>query len=308
MKYLHYFETEEGFIEERNNNYIEPWTSYTEERGIDYNKPDYNKIPFTIEALGDGNITWGLDSKSVQYSKNGSSWETMNSSTTISVVQGDEIQFKGTNENYSHNGISSTASFNVKGNIMSLIDADNFETIDTLTGSFSYMLRDSSTLISAIDLKLPAITLSYGCYSYMFQGCINLILPPSLPATTLARSCYQHMFSGCTNLKYAPELPATDLIDSCYFGMFYNCRNITAAPVLPSLTLASQCYNFMFYGCSKLTYIKALFTTTPSVNYTSNWVEGVASSGIFVKHTFAGWTTTGYAGVPSGWQIQRASA
>lgn len=59
----------------------------------------------------------------------------MNSKTTISVVEGDQVQFKGTNAAYDRNNIYSTAQFNVKGNIMSLTDDDDFETADTVNSS-----------------------------------------------------------------------------------------------------------------------------------------------------------------------------
>ena len=99
----------------------------------------------------------------------------------------------------------------------------------------------------------------------------------SLPATTLANWCYSYMFKGCTSLVNAPELPAT--------------------------TLSYQCYRYMFDGCTKLNYIKAMFTTTPGTDYTSNWVNGVASSGTFVKNSAATWDVTGVNGIPSGWTV-----
>ena len=64
----------------------------------------------------------------------------------------------------------------------------------------------------------------------------------------------------------------------------------------------------MFYGCSKLNYIKAMFTTKPTTSYTNSWVNGVASSGTFVKNSSATWSVTGTSGVPSGWTVQTASS
>ena len=46
-----------------------------------------------------------------------------------------------------------------------------------------------------------------------------------------------------------------------------------------------------------------MFTTTPSSSYTSYWVDGVASSGTFVKNKNATWNVTGYDGIPSGWAV-----
>ena len=90
--------------------------------------------------------------------------------------------------------------------------------------------------------------------------------------------------------------------------MFYNCTSLETAPELPATTLATGCYYNMFRGCSKLNYIKAMFTTTPSSSYTSYWVDGVASTGTFVKNKNATWNVTasygnGYIGIPLGWTI-----
>ena len=183
--------------------------------------------------------------------------------------------------------------------------------------------------------QLPATTLVNECYRSMFNSCTSLTVAPSIPATTVASSSCYSMFYGCTNLTTAPStLSATTLAENCYRSMFYNCENlttvptvsattlatyccaymfkgcskITSAPVLSATTLVSNCYHQMFYGCSKLNYIKAMFTTKPTTSYTSNWVNGVASSGTFVKNSSATWSVTGVSGVPSGWTVQTASS
>ena len=155
--------------------------------------------------------------------------------------------------------------------------------------------------------ELPATTLADGCYSNMFYGCTSLTTAPILPATTLANQCYKHMFYGCTGLTTAPTLPATTLVSSCYSYMFYNCISLVNAPTLPATTLVNNCYLNMFNGCTSLNYIKAMFTTTPSTIYTSNWVKYVAATGTFVKNSAASWTTTGVNGVPTGWTVETAS-
>ena len=151
---------------------------------------------------------------------------------------------------------------------------------------------------------LPATTLVSRCYSNMFYGCTALTAAPSLPATTLASRCYLNMFYGCTALTAAPSLPATTLSEYCYSNMFKGCTALTSAPVLPATTLVSNCYNSMFRGCSNLNHIEAYFTTTPGDSYTSNWVNGVAASGTFVKSLAATWTTTGVNGIPASWVVQ----
>ena len=86
--------------------------------------------------------------------------------------------------------------------------------------------------------------------------------------------------------------------------MFNGCTSLTTAPsVLPATTLVYRCYNYMFNGCTKLNYIKAMFTTAPGEDYTYAWVEGVASTGTFVKYSGATWNVTGVNGIPEGWTV-----
>ena len=68
-------------------------------------------------------------------------------------------------------------------------------------------------LVDAGDLVLPAMTLSYLCYSCMFYECTSLTKAPELPATTLTDLCYSYMFYGCTSLTKARELPEAVKVD-----------------------------------------------------------------------------------------------
>ena len=57
-----------------------------------------------------------------------------------------------------------------------------------------------------------------------------------------------------------------------------------------------------------LTTLRQCSQQTPvSKYYTSNWVNGVASTGTFVKNSAASWDVTGNNGVPNGWTVQTAS-
>ena len=173
------------------------------------------------------------------------------------------------------------------------------------TYCYNDMFRGCTSLTTAPEL--PATTLAYGCYGGMFSGCTSLTTAPELPANTLAQYCYNSMFYNCTSLVTAPELPATTLASYCYQSMFYGCTGLTTAPVLPATALKNACYSNMFNGCINLNYIKAMFTTTPSTSYTNLWVNGVSSTGTFVKNSAATWDVTGANGVPTGWTVETAS-
>ena len=172
---------------------------------------------------------------------------------------------------------------------------------------YESMFRGCTSLTTAPEL--PATTLANNCYYSMFQGCTSLTTAPELPATTLANYCYSSMFQGCASLTTAPKLPVTTLANYCYESMFRECTSLTTAPELPATTLANRCYYSIFRDCTSLNYIKAMFTTTPSTSYMSNWVNGVASSGTFVKNSAATWTSEcGVSTYPCNWAVETASA
>ena len=169
------------------------------------------------------------------------------------------------------------------------------------SGCYQYMFYGCTKLTTAPEL--PAITLKSSCYSYMFYGCTSLATAPELPATDLTYYCYQNMFRGCTSLTQAPVLPATTLVTYCYQNMFRGCTSLTQAPVLPATTLVTYCYQNMFGGCTSLNYIKCLATDISASNCTKNWVDGVASTGTFVKSSSMESWTTDVNGAPIGWTV-----
>ena len=137
------------------------------------------------------------------------------------------------------------------GDIRTLLDYNNYETVDTKDARFTKLFKNCTVLTSAP--LLPGETLANDCYAYMFNGCTALKSAPILPAKTLADGCYHCMFDGCTALEKAPDLPATTLGEHCYSFMFQGCTKLVKAPAsLPAETLTKQCYFCMFYKCTSL--------------------------------------------------------
>ena len=189
--------------------------------------------------------------------------------------------FRGTNTAYAKdkNNYSAfyegTATYNAEGNIMSLVYGDNFVGQTTLSANWALSnLFNHSNVISCENLIMPATTLSSSdCYRATFANSPYLTKAPALPATTLKTQCYYYMFDNCISLVQAPELLATTLVSKCYYGMFH--------------------------GCTSLNYIKCLITS-PNTTNTGIWVQGVASSGTFVKDTNTTWSI-GDNGIPTNW-------
>lgn len=266
---------------------------------------DDRSTPLTLENNGTSPVTvtvtiHGFSSEdfNLEYSKNGGVTPTsivnrfpevteinLNAGETVSFY-GDRGSIVGSAEDYVN--IDCSNSCCVYGNVMSLIDSDDFATLTSVNAyAFYYLFFGTSNIKNhgSRSIVLPATTLAEGCYYGMFYGCSGLTSAPALPAETLANSCYRSMFNGCTSL--------------------------TTAPVLPALTLVDYCYSYMFNGCSVLNSITCLATTNVVYPYTESWVSGVpTTSGTFIKNasfetTDPNYWTTGSHGIPSSnWHVE----
>lgn len=238
----------------QDGNYID-WNTYD-------NTPVYSAMPLTFEITSPGVIKWSCDSSvklTIQYNKNNGEWisitaNTGSSAPTISVENGDKVQFRGNNNAYNNSGyfMGSTCGFKVYGNIMSLINSTNYATLISLTNDYAFQ--------------------------YFFQSCTGL--------------------TDASNLI----LPATSLTEWCYSSMFLGCTNLTTAPTLPATTLKKRCYNSMFYNCTSLNYIMCLAINKSVSGCLLSWVNGVSTTGTFIKHPDASWSR-GTSGIPEGWTV-----
>lgn len=213
---------------------------------------------------------------------------------------------------------------------LNYFEACGFTDAENLVLPRGYKNLNSMFYNSTSLVKAPKTLNDYGNASYcnlMFYNCTSLTNPPVLPATTLTDSCYNGMFEGCTSLVNAPELPATTVVryvngnwvgKYCYREMFKGCTSLVNAPELPALSLlpdnlyttsSSGVYIKMFYGCSSLSTVKAMFTRFKKFEgYEDDddlyqWLQGVSSSGTFIKNPAATFTASDIQ-LPSGWTIE----
>ena len=228
----------------------------------------FNPVPLTLEAIVAGaEVTFRNQAAGpVTYRVNGGDAQTIPSGSSGSITLsdvGDKVSFYGDNPAYSNSSsvvkslIGCDKYCYIYGNIMSLVDSENYENAKELTQEyvFSCLFCGNNFIKNkqGMDLFLPATTLTGSCYKRMFEGCTSLVSAPALPATTLTGSCYSCMFKGCTSLVSAPALPATTLASACYGSMFNGCTSLVSAPALPATTLEMSCYGSMFSGCTNLT-------------------------------------------------------
>ena len=318
----------------------------TIEHYVDSQSPDYVCISnvsgtnntFTFTTRKSGNPVAGTYASSIEYSKDGNTWSTLNFNTStpqdITLQSGENLYLRNDTGVFNHwdlskyyvTTITATHNHTISGDIMSLLDYTGTDT--TLkTGCFYNLFDSNHGLIYAYNLTMPD-TVAERCYAGMFQGCSSMTVPPEeLPALTLADSCYKNMFTGCSALTQAPDLPARTLAPDCYALMFSNCRSIESIPQLQATTLSSGCYYNMFYGCSAITEVElpartlvqqcyyGMFDSCTSLNTvkvyardisasycTEDWLKNVAQSGTFYNYNNANFSR-GEDGIPTGWTI-----
>ena len=179
---------------------------------------------------------------------------------------------------------------------------------DCYSMMFYYCEKLSSfTNSMGIPSEIKAKTAGARSCSEMFHGCSSLTVAPEIQITTLSgEGCLAEMFKGCSSLTTPPStlfLSTTTLTSDCCSEMFRNCRNLTTSPILPAKNLASGCYSSMFRGCSSLNHIECLATDISADDCTTNWTEGVATEGTFVRDgNMTAWTR-GDDGIPTNWIV-----
>lgn len=220
-----------------------------------------------------------------EFRKTGGVWTTISGYTRVTLENGEKVEFRGDNPQYSEDYANNTnirvfgGSAEVYGNVMSLI-ADAAEFPSGSDYNFCGLFQNSYALTDASNLSLPS-GLTQGCYQNMFKGCNTLTGTPELNATQIVQSCYEGMFEGCSSLTTAPDMPGQNLSkygykrmfancgslrnnipaslpgDLAYYGscyeMFINCTSLTTAPALPATEIHGSAYMNMFKGCSSLT-------------------------------------------------------
>ena len=298
---------------------------------------DNKKTPLTMEAITGGTIMVNKPKEGMKYTINGGT-KTAVTSEAIPVQAGDKVQFYGDGTDItSYKGTEiagGTATVKVYGNIMSLVDEEDFAKANTVTENAffalfyrNYKLTDASSLLLPAETlasscyrqlfqyctsltaapALDAVDLASECYRRMFYGCTSLTTAPELPVDGLATGCYREMFYGCTSLYPAPELPAEDVAKYCYYQMFYGCTSLTEAPLLPAETLTDYCYYEMFCGCTSLSYMNCLAVDHTATGCTQNWLKNVASSGVIVLSTYGQQWDNSDSGCPIGWRLIKAT-
>ena len=317
-KYIKGFDIHSQYINfTETNDFILPNVSHCELEGDVHYNPfvhDYSQDYLTFVALEDG--TFKFSKSGMQYSiDDGETWTSLSANTASpTITAGNEIMWKSTSlspaSGTGSGTFSSTGNYNVKGNVMSIQNGDNFKTATSVSSyAFQLLFSSSSKLINAENLVIPATSLSTYCYYGMFQNCSNMVsTPKELPSTSTATYCYANMFRGCSKITAGPKILATSTSANSHIQMFYECTSLVKTPDLLPATLSNYCYSNMFKGCTSLSSITCLATNISATSCTSTWVDGVASSGTFTKASSMSSWTTGTSGIPTNWTVKNMSS
>lgn len=252
--------------------------------------PLYNQYYYqylTVEILEDGYFyIEGIyyddgTNEVVYYNKNNEGWVFMpDYSNPINVSKNDIIRFKSELDTSKDIGsafyvasiydFDDIASFNIYGNIMSLIYGDDFINNSELNANitvspFEQMFQETKVR-DASNLCLPSIHLLKSMYYGFFDGSTIEYAPKIIPAH-LADFCYGHMFKNCEYLEGQITIPAPL---SC-----------------PAYTLGDRPYYSMFFGIegSNLeVLILALLNKQVSIDHIHGWFDfGPYNSYIKIK-------------------------
>ena len=242
----------------------------------------------TIKLIKEGSP----DNINLQTSTDGKSWTPYNVEDIITVPNaGGKVYFKAIGSNYT---LAISPNDCYKFITTSEFEDSGFEA----SGNVNSLLEEDPNIARTMSLEGRNF-----CYAYLFSG-TSLTTAPELPATTLAYGCYAFMFQNCPLLTQAPVLPAEGLAEFCYYYMFENCTALTSAPELPAYQLIESCYAYMFQGCTSLNYVSVGFDNWVP-NATSDWLNSVSATGTFVcpSTLIDNTTERSTSTVPSSWNM-----
>ena len=227
-------------------------------------------------------------SHNLEYSTDGVNWTAANyyAPFTLSIAAGQKVYMRGTNSYWrqasdGHNCWYMDVDWKIGGNMLSIIDKDNFETLSTVPQyAFQNAFVLNPYLVDASDANMgTATTLGVQSMHNSFADSAVVGLPDLSGITRGEHFC---VLGGCAR--------ATSL------QIGYNLGNITYMN-------GGQNMQSLYEGCSSLTtaYAPNITNYLDSSN-SGNWLLNVAPSGtLYVAANYTPQTSA--SGCPSGWTL-----
>ena len=177
-------------------------------------------------------------SNQVEYSTDKVNWTTLtfNPSTpqTVVINTGEKLYLRNDTGVFNYyNGSANTYNTNINvsqsniigGNINTLLDYKNPDTVPLSHSCFFGLFRDNIATTDVSGLKFGNKTLTTGCYREMFNNCSKITNGPELPATTLSDSSYNGIFKNCSSLKTVKISAKNISATNCLTEWLYGCAN-----------------------------------------------------------------------------------
>lgn len=268
----------------------------------------------TFEILENGNIGFKNVSAShiqtIEYTKdNGQTWTeiTSSSATSIPVITGDVVKFRGYNYDKMSGGTSDKRCYfeipclcNMSGDLNSLAVGSKNIFVKNFPYYFRYMFQgcnivnasgvvitgpsipearlagtfSACTAMTAPPQFVNVLSAATNTFKGMFEGCVSLLDTPNLQQLQYVNgsACWQ-MFKGCTSLTGISSMALNSVGDSGMTNIFSGCTSITTLPNITFVSAGSHSLENMFAGCTALTdasNVSAPIYFLPVTSYYSN--------------------------------------
>lgn len=284
---------------------------------------------FSLNNLGEETaefsiITAGTVNKDINYSlDDGETWTAYDLSTlpVVSVGAGKSVKLRGRNNGgigtspfSSYNiQLHMNKSYSVTGNPSSLVDPDPavFATYTNFP-AMGRLFQNETNLVDASGMTTVQYTAigGWGVY-YAFAG-TGLVKPPKFESVTrVGRAGFENAFRNCTRLAEACSLAQLESVSGEHglLSMYFGCTNLLTCSDLRKLTSISQSggeLQELYYNCEKISEVYApnVSTWVTSATVYTNWLYGVAATGIVHKPSGLTIPTDTTSGVPTGWTTQ----
>lgn len=237
---------------------------------------------------------------------------------TINLPTNTRCYFKGKNTSGFNRSDSAYFKFNatgshvIGGNLMSIVDEDNFATINSIPPySFNHLFAGDTNLTSAADANFGVVVnTSQGAGSdraleNTFDGCSALVYPPDTSTFEyLGNRAMHYCFANCVRLARAADLSNVRLINRyCLEYCYENCQALTTGSNFLNIGNTDEGYiHGVYYNCSNLS--TAYYPNVESSQGVNQWLYGCAATGtIYVtNHRVAL-----HVAPPSGWTVVELS-
>ena len=266
--------------------------------GFSESSSNYYKFAFSKNAHSNGTVMSLVDKtcQAAVIPSNGAFRQLFQSSTTLKKAPA-----------LTANGLKDSCYYGTFDGCSGLADVSNIrlDARNISASAYTIMFRGCSSIVTPPTFINVALTAGAGSMNDMFKNCSSMTSVPSMNVGSVSANSFWSAFYGCTSITDASpiKLNAVNMFSNCYRAMFSGCTGLVTAPEIMGTDFSNVgsgngCFNSMFINCTALKSIKVHFTSWDT-NATSNWTQGVGSTGTFYKPSSLP-STKNSSGNPSG--------